>query len=105
MQHQQIVHQHLTSYLRADACQPMARKPTQTAMFFEVGKYQLDSLPPQSVDRLGFRRCHPSLMGENEGFVFTPPQAAAHFCTGGAWPTERTRLARLPLHPVAQDDL
>src|SRR5215467_13610865 len=74
-------------------------------MFFEVGKHQLNGLPAPSVERCGCLRLHPSLMCEDEGFVCTPPQAAAHFGAGGALPTERTRWARLPLHPVAPDAL
>jgi len=42
MQHQEIVYQHLQGYLCADAFQPVARKPTQTSMFFEVCKHQLN---------------------------------------------------------------
>ena len=104
MQHQEIVPQHLKGQFCADACQLMARKPTQTAMFLEVGKHQLDRLPPQPVDRFGARGRHPGRMRKDDLFVFATPNTPTDFAACRALRPERARLARGGFHPIAYHD-
>jgi len=78
----------------------MARKATQTPVFFDIGKHDFNGLTPQAVHRLRFGRLHPGPVGLDQLFMFAPLHTASAFLTRRTLLAQGTSLAGLRRAPI-----